>query len=161
MSFDNQNAAEPAKRISAGELYRAAFERLKHNKPDRLPQGTPVSQNNIAKEAGCDPSALRKTRFPLLIAEIQAYVEAHADERPPSARQVSLQARKRNRDHRERIKKVTQQRDHLSSLLSEADTTILELYGRITELEGKLPTSNVLPIDPKGRKTLGSGSSSK
>jgi len=152
MSFDNQNPTDPAKRMSAGDLYRAAFERLKSNKPERLPKGTPVSQNNVAKEAGSDPSALKKTRFPLLVTEIQKYVKAHADERPQSVRQASLLARKKNRGLRERIEEVTQQRDHLASLLSEADATILELYDRIAELERQLPISNVLTIDPRGRK---------
>ena len=90
MSSGKHESADPAKRMSAGEQYRAAFERLKSNKPERLPKGTPVSQNNVAKEAGSDPSALKKARFPLLIAEIQKYVEGHAEQRPPSVRQVSL-----------------------------------------------------------------------
>lgn len=154
MSLDNQTPADPGKRVSAGELYRAAFERLKNNKPERLPKGTRVSQNNVAKEAGTDPSALKKSRYPLLIAEIQKYVESNTAERPPSVRQVSLLARKKNRAFRERIDEVTRQRDHLSSLLSEADATILELYDRIAELERQLPTSNVLPIDSRGRRKL-------
>ena len=154
MSSGKQSPADLTKRMSAGDLYRAAFERLKNNKPERLPKGTPVSQNNVAKEAGSDPSALKKARFPLLIAEIQKYVESHAEERPPSVRQVSLLARKKNRGLRERIEEVTQQRDHLASLLIEADATILELYDRIAELERQLPTPNVLSIDPRGRKKL-------
>ena len=81
MSSGKHESADPAKRMSAGEQYRAAFERLKSNKPERLPKGTPVSQNNVAKEAGSDPSALKKARFPLLIAEIQKYVEGHAEQR--------------------------------------------------------------------------------
>lgn len=35
MSFDKQNPIEPSKLMSAGDLYRAAFERLKNNKPER------------------------------------------------------------------------------------------------------------------------------
>lgn len=140
--------------MGAGEQYRAAFERLKNNKPERLPKGTHVSQNNVAKEAGRDPSALKKTRFPLLIAEIQTYVASYAEDRPLSVRQVSLLARQKNRGLRERIGEIEQQRDHLASLLSEADATILELYDRIAELERQLPASNVLPIDPRGRKKL-------
>ena len=154
MSSDKHNPAGPAKRMSAGEQYRAAFERLKSNKPERLPKGTPISQNNVAKEAGSDPSALKKMRFPLLVAEIQKYIEAHAEEHPPSVRQISLLARRKNRGLRERIEEITQQRNHLASLLGEADATILELYDRIAELERQLPTSNVLPIDPRGRKKL-------
>lgn len=140
--------------MSAGDLYRAAFERLKKNKPERLPKDTRISQNNVAREAGSDPSALKKTRFPLLVAEIQKYVEEQAQERPQSARQVSLLGRKKNRGLRERIGELTQQRDHLASLLSEADATILELNDRVAELQVQLPASNVLNIDPRGCKRL-------
>ncbi|MBA6130031.1 hypothetical protein H4C46_28275, partial [Pseudomonas juntendi] len=69
-------------------------------------------------------------------------------------RQVSLLARRKNRGLRERIEEITQQRDHLASLLSEADATILELYDRIADLERQLPASNVLPLDPRGHKKL-------
>ena len=55
MSSGKQNSADPAKRMSAGNLYRAAFECLKINKPERLPKGSPVSQNNVAKEAAAIP----------------------------------------------------------------------------------------------------------
>ncbi|WP_302140968.1 hypothetical protein [Halomonas alkalicola] len=153
-SEKSHNSAYSAKRMSAGEQYRAAFERLKNNNPERLPKGTPVSQNNVAKEAGSDASALKKSRFPILVAEIQKYVESHAGERPLSARQVRELARRKNRSLKERVEEVVQQRDHLASLLSEADHTILELYDRIDELERRLPTSNLVSIDPRGHKKL-------
>lgn len=51
--------------------FKEAFERLKAGSSRVLPQGSPVTQNNIAKEAGRDPSALKKSRYPLLINEIQ------------------------------------------------------------------------------------------
>lgn len=154
MSSSKQSPVDAARRMSAGEQYRAAFERLKRGQPERLPKGTPVTQNNVAREAGSDPSALKKSRFPLLVAEIQKYVEEHLENRPPSVRQLSLAARRKNRELRERIEVIAQQRDHLASLLSEADATILELYDRIAELEGQLPTSNILPLEPRGRKKL-------
>ncbi|ELF10557.1 hypothetical protein [Escherichia coli] len=140
--------------MNANEQYRAAFERLKNNKPERLPKGSLVSQNNVAKEAGSDPSALKKTRFPLLIAEIQKYVELQIKERPPSARQLRIIARKKNRELRERLEEIEQQRDHLASLLLEADATILELYDRIAELEKQFPECNISPITPRGYKRL-------
>lgn len=154
MSSGKYDLTDPAKHMRAGEQYRAAFERLKSNKPERLPKGTPVSQNNVAKEAGRDPSALKKTRFPLLIAEIQTYVASHAEDSPLSVRQINLLARKKNRGLRERIDEIEQQRDHLASLLSEADATILELYDRIAELERQLPGINVVSIDTRGGRTL-------
>jgi len=154
VSSVKNNSIIRSKRISAAEQYRAAFERLKNNKPERLPKGTLVSQNNVAKEAGSDPSALKKTRFPLLIAEIQMYVESYSKGQQPSGRQLNLLARKKNRGLRERIGEIKQQRDHLASLLSEADATIIELYDRIAELERQLPATNVLLIDPRGDRKL-------
>lgn len=154
MSSNIKSLDSTNKRIKAVEVYRAAFERLKDNSPERLPVDTPVSQNNVAKEAGSDPSALRKSRFPTLISEIQQYVEEHSQDRAPSVRQVRLLARRKNRSLRERIDEVTQQRDHLASLLGEADATILELYDRIAELELKIPTSTVSVIDSRGIRKL-------
>ena len=143
----------PARR-SAADQYRDAFERLKLNRPQLLPKGTPVTQNNVAKEAGSDPSALKKSRFPSLIAEIKTYVEQHAEERPPSLNQVNLLARQKSRALRDRIEQVARQRDQLASLLSEADAKIIELYDRIAELERQLPASNLISLDPRGPKKL-------
>jgi len=143
----------PARR-SAADQYRDAFERLKLNRPQLLPKGTPVTQNNVAKEAGSDPSALKKSRFPSLIAEIKTYVEQHAEERPPSLNQVNLLARQKSRALRYRIEQVVRQRDQLASLLSEADAKIIELYDRIAELERQLPASNILSLDPRGPRKL-------
>ena len=143
----------PARR-SAADQYRDAFERLNLNKPQLLPKGTPVTQNNVAKEAGSDPSALKKSRFPSLIAEIKTYVEQHAEERPPSLNQVNHLARQKSRALRDRIEQVARQRDQLASLLSEADAKIIELYDRIAELERQLPASNILSLDPRGPRKL-------
>ncbi|WP_330208508.1 MULTISPECIES: hypothetical protein [unclassified Pseudomonas] len=143
----------PARR-SAADQYRDAFERLKLNRPQLLPKGTPVTQNNVAKEAGSDPSALKKSRFPSLIAEIKTYVEQHAEERPPSLNQVNLLARQKSRALRDRIEEVARQRDQLASLLSEAATKIIELYDRIAELERQLPASNIISLDPRGPRKL-------
>lgn len=143
----------PARR-SAADQYRDAFERLKLNRPQLLPKGSPVSQNNVAKEAGSDPSALKKTRFPSLIAEIKAYVEQHAEERPPSLNKVNLLARQKSRALRDRIDQVSRQRDQLASLLTEADAKIIELYDRVAELERQFPASNIISLDPRGSRKL-------
>lgn len=137
---------DPSIRPSAEMAYRAAFERLKRGKPERLPKGTPVSQNNVAKEAGSDPSALKKSRFPSLIAEIQRYVADYAGDVPVSDRQKMLAQRKYKHDLRTRIEEITKQRDEMAGLLIEANSKIIELVERIKELEAKLPASNVVPI---------------
>jgi hypothetical protein len=132
------NLSDPRTRPSAEAAYRDAFERLKQGQPERLPKGTPVSQNNVAREAGCDPSALKKSRFPTLIADIQRYHAGH-DDRSPSRRQTLQLQRKRNRNLRDRIGDLTKQRDVVTCLLNEANAKILELTDRVVELEARLP----------------------
>lgn len=138
----------------AERAFREAFDRLKRGKPDRLPKGTSVSQNNVAKEAGCDPSALRKARYPSLIAEIQRWVTEHAPDMPQSPRQTILAQRGRNRSLREKIEALKTERDHALSLLVEADSKILHLSLDNIRLEAQLqtllPPSNVTPMP--GRK---------
>lgn len=112
--------------LTAEQRFRQAFERLKVDRPEVLVPGTSVSQNNVAKEAGCDPSALRKSRFPSLIREIQAYVEIHVDERP-SKRQLAIKQRKARREQSDHLKDVIAQRDFAQSQLASAIRRIVEL----------------------------------
>lgn len=123
---------------SAEQRFRDAFERLKLRVPQVLPKGTPVSQNNVAKEAGCDPSALRKRRFPLLVLEIQEWVEAHKGEQLPSKRQHLLKKRGKNRDLRETISDLKRQRDAAVGKLADAGLRIVELTERLTHAQARL-----------------------
>nr|WP_256822401.1 MULTISPECIES: hypothetical protein [unclassified Pseudomonas] len=130
----------------AEKAFRDAFERLKLGKPEKLPHGTPVSQNNVARETGSDPSALKKSRYPGLINEIQHWINEHNIETPPSARQKTLSLRKRNRSLKEIINDLKSQRDNVASLLVEADAKILELTMENLRLQAMLHTANVNPI---------------
>lgn len=141
----NPNSNMPPKG-RAESAFREAFDRLKRGKPDRLPKDTAVSQNNVAKEAGCDPSALRKARFPSLIAEIQRWIAEHALDAPKSPRQTLLVQRSRNRSLREKIEALKVERDHALSLLVEADSKILDLTLENIRLQSQLPPSNVTPM---------------
>ena len=85
-----------------------------------------MSQNNVAKEAGCDPSALRKDRFPSLIREIQAYVEIQGQQQS-SKRQEKLEQRRSRTDLVARLEEVTAQRDSAQSQLLSAHQRIVEL----------------------------------
>jgi len=120
---------------SAAQRFLDAFERLKLGVPQVLPKGTPVSQNNVAKEAGCDPSALRKRRFPLLVLDIQEWVEAHKGEQPLSARQRLLKQRGKSRDLRETIADLKKQRDAADGKLADADLRIVELTERLADAQ--------------------------
>ncbi|WP_235086194.1 hypothetical protein [Chromobacterium sp. Beijing] len=117
--------------------------------PNLLPKGARVSQNNVAKEAGCSPSALRKSRYPSLIAEIQRWIKDNVSNIPASSRQAKLLQRDRNRSLREKIEALKAERDHALSLLIEADQKILELLLENAALQEKLPELNVTPIRVK------------
>lgn len=130
--------------MTAEQNFREAFERLKSNKPKVCPIGTLVSQNNVAKEAGVDPSALKKNRFPTLIAEIQQYIGTI--EVLPSNRQKDLLKKKKNRGLQERLDDVTKQRDSLASMLTEADLTILEIKDKLKHYEDSNMPNNVISI---------------
>lgn len=136
--------------------FREAFERLKIGVPKILSAGALVSQNNVAKEAGCDPSALRKSRFPSLVAEIQNYVAAYGGERPESERQKLLKQRQRSRTARETVADLKKQRDAVAGLLVEANAQIAILTRRLAYAEARI---NDLP--PKAATMLLSESKSK
>lgn len=61
--------------MTAEQAYRAAFERLKANKPERLKKYTKANRNTVALEAGKKKGSLRSERYPELCAEIDAYAE--------------------------------------------------------------------------------------
>lgn len=142
---------QPDKALGAEQRFRAAFERLRLNVPEVLPKGTHVSQNNVAKEAGLDPSALRKSRFPLLVLEIQEWVAANKGEQQPSERQRLLKQRRKNRDTRQTIADLKLQRDKAVGLLADADLRIVELSEKVADLEARLaelrPTAKVLDLN--------------
>lgn len=135
--------------------FREAFERIKAGVTKVLPAGTTVSQNNVAKEAGCDPSALKKSRFPNLVDEIQAYISTHGNERPTSARQRMLKARQVSRSKSEIISNLKAQRDDAVSRLVEADEQIVALMIKVRSQQAKLdeiqPRANIMPTAPFSR----------
>lgn len=126
-----------SKTESAEQRFRAAFERLKDDKPQVLPLGTPVSQNNVAKEAGTDPTALRKKRYPALIREIQAWVEINSQ-------QQTLQRKRRDRKRRSREgltqenERLKKERDAAQSQLTSAQRLVLELLQKNALLQARV-----------------------
>jgi hypothetical protein len=126
---------------SAEEYLRDAFERLKNNTPELLPKGTRVSQNNVAREAGSDPSALRKTRYPLLIIEIQDWInKKNIDKKLVSKRQKLLNKQRKNRDVKKINADLKKQRDKAVDRIIYANLRILELSEIVDDLRYKLET---------------------
>lgn len=131
--------------------FREAFVRLKEGCPELLPKGTKVSQNNVAREAGVDPSALRRSRFPQLVAEIQAWSSADVDgAEQQSPRQRLLTARARNKGLRERLAEVTQQRDLAAAKVILLEERLVALTLENERLRTLLPPNNVSPLRPRG-----------
>jgi chromatin segregation and condensation protein Rec8/ScpA/Scc1 (kleisin family) len=127
----------------AEKAFREAFERLKAGKAGLLPRGSRVSQNNVAKEAGCTPSALRKERFPELVAEIQRYVDQKPDE-ASSTREKLDQAKSRNRTLAERqgalLRRQAYETSRVLSLLAE----VAELRRQVLTLESRLNEGKIV-----------------
>lgn len=106
----------------AETLFKEAFERLKTNTPINLPNGTKISQNNVAKEAGKHPTALKKDRFPLLVMEIQDYIKQQEIDTDTINRKKQL---RKQRSLQERLADCKKQRDKLASIC-EAQAALIE-----------------------------------
>jgi phage host-nuclease inhibitor protein Gam len=128
--------SQTVKAPTAEERFRQAFERLKADEPKQLKLGTPVTQNNVAREAGCDPSALKKARFPVLIRQIQAYIELHQDDHQTTGKKPKM--RTANRTLRKRLEDTIRQRDQAQSILASANTRIVELTEEVQSLQHQL-----------------------
>jgi hypothetical protein len=116
-------------RENSGErVFREAFERLKRGNPEVLPQGAPLTQSNVAREARRNPCALAKHKYPALIEEIQDWIRNNVrnDSSPAKVRST---IRERDRD----LELLTIQRDLALSMLVQADSRILQLT---RQLEG-------------------------
>ncbi|MCE7033497.1 hypothetical protein LY625_12890 [Lysobacter sp. GX 14042] len=142
----------PSKYPTAGQAeaeFRAAFERLKLGRPDVLRPGVRVTQNNVAREAGKDPSALKKARFPGLVREIQEWVATAgggAVTASPSVREQLKAARRKNRLLLMRIEELKRDRDLAQSKLMCAEVELLELWAEVGALrQGSM--HNVVGID--------------
>lgn len=116
---------------TAENLFRESFERLKKNKPIILTKGSSVSQNNVAREAGRDPSALKKDRYPLLVLEIQEYISAIELQNNDQVKKND----NRTRTLKKKLSDCQLQRDKLSSIVLAQNALIEELQQKISQLE--------------------------
>lgn len=135
---------------TAESNFRDAFERLKADSPIVLPVNSEVSQNNVAKEAGRVPSALRKSRFKSLVAEIQEYVKTHGVERPESERQKLIKQRQKSRSTKERAADLKAQLSACAGLLVDANAQIAILSRSLRDMEVRMndrqPEASIFPF---------------
>jgi hypothetical protein len=116
----------------AETLFREAFERLKVNNPINVEIGTKVSQNNIAKEAGKHPTALKKDRFPILVFEIQDYLKQQDIDSNVINKKKRL---RKKRSIEERLSDSIKERDKLASICEAQNNVIEQLIGEISDLK--------------------------
>ncbi len=148
MSSTEANSKVKERVVSKAEIrFLEAFERLKSNNPEILPKGTPVTQNNVAKEASVNPSALRRSRYPELAQQIQNWIEDNKENSvQKSSRQMMLAQRSKNRELREQITSLQEQRDKALSMLVETQREIVSLTLENERLKARLPAIDVSRI---------------
>jgi len=131
--------------MSAESNYRDAFERLKANRPIVLTVGIPVTQNNVAKEAGAVPSALRRERYPQLCDEIQRWSKDNPGASPKSKTSKSGTSSKQNEALKERHERLKKQHDAILSKLIMAERVIVDLTKENNRLKSR-QRSEVSPL---------------
>ncbi|MDN6883828.1 hypothetical protein QMO14_09495 [Variovorax sp. CAN2819] len=89
-----------------------------------------MSQNNVAKEAGCTASALRKERFPELVKQIQDFVAPSA-KAPNDLRERLAHAEQRN-------KLLLQERAALRDRYDLQTSRVLSLLAETAELKRQI-----------------------
>ena len=129
--------------MSAEDNFRRAFERLKAGEPITISKNSLVSQNNVAREAGCDPSALKKSRHPALIFEIQEWAKQHGPVKVSSERARSKPRRPEHRNLRIEFEMLKMERDSALSRLVEADAKIFDLTIENKRLHAQRKAPNV------------------
>ena len=97
-------------------------DRLKSNKPLRLPKGTLISKDTVALEAGRKRSSIKKSRpmFDNLIADIEL---------------SALQQSKPAQDSKDAFVQLKSEKDHYRNLYHEALNRELMLLKRLADLE--------------------------
>ncbi|MDG9873771.1 hypothetical protein N7592_11245 [Pseudomonas juntendi] len=130
--------------MSAEQSFRNAFERLKTGQTSILPKGSLPSQNNVAREAGCDPTALRKSRYPELIAEIKAWnLQKQAGAAIDPLAQDKKTHKAKHKNLTSKIADLKKTNALALAMLVDADAKILELSLEINRLRAMLPPSNI------------------
>lgn len=136
---------------SAEAEYRQAFKRIVDGKTVRVDKMASPTLANIAREAGKDPSALKKSRYPSFIGEVELFNEMACSVRGGADRSLSAQlqaARQENKRLREDYELLSAERDQSHSRVLNLQQAIVELS---SEVEGR---SNISILDQHMRQKM-------
>jgi len=134
--------------------YRKAFRRIVEGKAMRVDKMAPPNLANIAREAGKDPSALKKSRYPIFISEVESFNNnvSSAGERIDRSLSAQLKAaRSENRKLRESYEQLTIERDESHSRVLNLQLALVEMSFMVDGLE---KPSNIAILDLHARQKL-------
>lgn len=136
---------------AAAQMYLDAFKRLATNAPINLGKGTPVTQNNVAKEAGKDPSALKLSRFPGVIKKIKIYLELTSGEELKK-RVLNAKVKKGKLSLKARVSALTEELSESQSKLLSVERRLVEALEETAELKEQLDELNPPPPEIRSAK---------
>lgn len=141
---------------SAEQEYRDAFERIITGCPIRIPVGSLPTLANIAREAGRDPSALKKSRYPAFVRDVEQHNEIVASLSGSRDRSLSAQLSGARQENRE----LCRDKEQLAIEKYKLQSDCLNLQGALLaaalELSEYKPKSNVLSFEAKSRSKFNS-----
>jgi hypothetical protein len=136
---------------SAEVEYRKAFKRIIEGKAIRIDKTASPTLANIAREAGKDPSALKKSRYPGFIGEVESFNQVASSVREEADRSLTAQlksARQENKRLREDYELLSIERDQCHSRVLNLQQAIVELS---FEIERR---SNISILDQHARQKM-------
>jgi len=144
-----EEGVTPSSKVSAESKFRAALARIIDGSALNVERNARITQNNVAREAGVDPSALRASRYPALVMEIRDLADiaradvgrmGHKPHRPGS---------EERRNEKQRYQDMKRQRDHAAALLASADSEVLRLMLRVRDLERHIEETSPGVVRPQ------------
>ena len=141
-------------RQSAEQEFRAAWQRIKDGKPIRITVGAPATLANIAREAGKDPSSLKRSRYPLLVHEVETDNQLIAELPASVDRSLSSQlngARDENRRILLDMDVLRAERDALKSQVLNLQLALLE---KTQQLDVYIGPVSIASLDHHRRNKL-------
>lgn len=139
---------------SAEQEYRDAWQRIKEGKPIRIPVGSPATLANIAREAGKDPSALKRSRFPSLVHEIEIDNQLIAELPAYVDRSLSSQLKGARNENRRILLDMDVLRAERDALKSQVLNLQLALLERSQQLDVYIGPISVSSLDHHKWKTV-------